>query len=109
MLKIVQNPEFTHTVKVSLPVDGGFAEHSFKARFRALSVPEIEAFDTNTVDGTTRYLNTILVGWEDVVDDAGQPLPVNDANRDMLIGSPSLRMALMSTYSAAMLGAKRGN
>ncbi|PTX37164.1 hypothetical protein C8N34_1539, partial [Gemmobacter caeni] len=36
MFKLLQKPEFSHTVKLSVPVDGGHDTQTFTARFRAL-------------------------------------------------------------------------
>lgn len=109
MFKIIKNPEFTAAVKVTIPVEGGFADASFTARFRALSVSETDAFNLFTAEGTSDYLRTIFVGWEDVCDDAGQPMSFNNAARDELIDLPYVRSALVTAYNAAMSGAKRGN
>lgn len=109
MFKLLQKPEFTHSVKVSVPVAGGHDTQTFTARFRALSVSEADAHNTLTVEGTNEYLRDIFVGWEGVVDDQGVELPFNDANRDQMIDVPFVRIALLETYNAAMMGAKRGN
>jgi len=42
MFTLVENPEFTHNVTVSMPVDGGFTEHTFTARFKLLPVEDFE-------------------------------------------------------------------
>lgn len=108
MLKIVKNPEFTATVKVSMPQPGGFSEASFTARFRALTVSQAEEFNLMTTEGTTDYLRAILIGWEGVADDDGD-VSFNDAARDELIDVAPIRIALLNSYNAAMMGAKRGN
>ncbi|RID89678.1 hypothetical protein D2N39_21940 [Gemmobacter lutimaris] len=109
MFKLLQKPEFSHTVKLSVPVDGGHDTQTFTARFRALPVSEVTAHDTMTAEGTATYLREILTGWEGVVDDAGEEIAFNDATRDRMIDLPFVRVALLETYNAAMLGAKRGN
>lgn len=109
MFKLLQKPEFTHVVKVSVPVAGGHDTQTFTARFRALTVSDAEAHNTLTVEGTNAYLREIFVGWEGVQDDQGEALPFNDATRDRMIDVPFVRMALLETYNAAMMGAKRGN
>lgn len=109
MLKITRNPTFTATVKVQIPTDNGHLEASFKARFKALTISEAEAFDMGTLQGTNDWLRTILIGWDGVVDEDGNPAPFDVGVRDQLLDLPWTRMAVMQAYNGAMLGAKRGN
>lgn len=109
MFTLQTRPEFTHKVKVSVPVAGGHESHIFTARFRALTVSEAGRHDTMTVEGTNAYLREILVGWDEVIDPEGDPIPFNDETRDRMIDVPFVRVALLETYNAAMMGAKRGN
>lgn len=109
MFKLVTNPEFSHTVKVRVPVDSGYDDLTFTARFRALSISEAERHNTLTSEGTNAYLREILVGWEGVVDDVGEAVSFNAASRERMIDVPFVRMALLDTYHTALLGAKRGN
>jgi hypothetical protein len=110
MLKRVAKPVFTHKIKVTRPVEGGFTEESFTGRFRALKISESDAFNLMTREGTDDYLRAIFVGWgEDYVSEGGDPVPYSDVERDELIDDPCVRQAILTTYNAAMLGAKRGN
>jgi hypothetical protein len=109
MFKVIKNPTFTATVKVSAPTDGGFADGSFTGRFKVLSISEAEDFNLLSSEGTKDYLRAILIGWEGVVDDSGEPLSFNDAQRDELLDIPYIRVGILNTYNAAMMGAKRGN
>ncbi|MGK7664259.1 MULTISPECIES: hypothetical protein [unclassified Marinovum] len=109
MFKVVKNPTFTATVKISAPTEGGFSDGSFTGRFRALSVSDAEDFNLLTAEGTADYLRTILIGWDGVVGDDGEPVSFNDASRDQLLDIPFVRVAILNTYNSAMMGAKRGN
>lgn len=109
MFKLLQNPEFTHTVKVLTPVNGGHETQTFQGRFRVISITESDQHNTLTAEGTKTYLREIFVGWDGVTDDQGEPVPFNDETRDRLIDVPFVRVALLETYNAAMMGAKRGN
>lgn len=109
MLKIVKNPEFTANVKVQVPAEGGHLDASFTARFKALTISEAEAFDMMSIAGTNDWLRTILIGWEGVVAENGDPVSFSNAVRDELLDVPFIRMALIQTYNAAMMGARRGN
>lgn len=109
MFKITKNPEFSHPVRVKVPTDTGFADHTFTARFRALTITESEKHDTMSTTGTNAFLAEVLVGWEGVTDDEGQPVAFSNAARQALIDIPFARVALLDTYNLAMIGAKRGN
>ncbi|MCW1934121.1 phage tail assembly chaperone [Pararhodobacter zhoushanensis] len=105
MLKIARNPEFTHDVTVRVPVDGGFADQKFKARFRVIPWAELNVFERDA-DEQTRM---VWVGWDGIVDDADVPIPFSDSMRDTLISLPFVRMAVLNAYVDAVAGAKRGN
>jgi hypothetical protein len=110
MMKKNANPTFTHKVTVRRPVDGGFSDESFTARFAAKSVTELDGFNLFTSPGTTEYLQAILVGWgADYVDADGSEIPFSNAERDELINEPVVRKAFIETNATALGGAKRGN
>jgi hypothetical protein len=110
MFKLTKaNPEFTHTVHVQVPVDGGHREETLKCRFRALPADALSVHDTVSEQGTDAYLRAICVRFEDVVDDDGNPIPQSDELTNMLLGLSYVRMALIRTYTAAMIKARLGN
>lgn len=105
MLKIAQNPEFTHTVKVRVPVDGGFSDHEFNARFRVVPWSQLAAVENDAA----AQLRLIWVGWDGIVGDDGTPVPYSTAMRDQLIDLMFVRTPLLRAYVDAVTGAKRGN
>jgi len=105
MLKISRNPEFTHEVTVRVPVDGGFSDQKFRARFRMVPWGELCAIE-NDPEAQARM---VLVGWEGIVDDDDTPIPYSDAARDQLLGMLFMRVPILRTYVDAVAGAKRGN
>lgn len=109
MFKVVKNPTFTATVKVSAPTEGGVVSSSFTARFKALSISDTEAFNLLTTEGTLNYLRAILIGWDGVADEEGEAISFNDAARDQLLDLAYVRVGILNTYNAAMMGAKSGN
>lgn len=109
MFKIVEKPEFTHPVAVMVPVDGGHREETFKARFKVLSSDQEDAFDVTTSEGMKEYLRHIWVGFEDVADEAGNGLTWNDETRDRMLSTSYIRLALLRTYTAALVKVKAGN
>lgn len=109
MFKIIDNPEFTHEVKVMVPVDGGHEEQTFRARFRLVDEGEVDPLKARTAEEFVAFLKRAIVGLEDLVDAAGKPLPYSDALRDRLIALPFIRVALTRTYLAAVTKAREGN
>jgi len=109
MFKIVENPEFTHKVRIMVPTDGGHAEQSFRARFRVVPTDESEAGQLDTDEGLNAFLRAAWVGAEELVGDDGSPLPWSDGLRDTLLGLPYVRLALLSTYMSAITRAVSGN
>lgn len=105
MLKIARNAEFTHNVTVRVPVDGGHAEHTFKARFRVVPWKELTAIENDPEEQARR----VLIGWEGIVDDEDQPIPYSDAARDQLLEMLFVRVPILRVYVDAVAGAKRGN
>ena len=109
MFKIATRRQFTHTVEFKVPVDGGFENASFKARFQVLSSDEAAEFKVATLDGMKSFLATVVIELEDVTDDAGKPLPYSDALRDQVIDFQPARIALYAAYWAALTPARTGN
>ena len=109
MFKIVSDPQFTHDVPVMVPVDDGHAEQSLRTRFRVLDDEARSAFDLTTPEGTKDFLHAAVVGFEGLVDDEEKPLPVTDALREKLIGTPYVSGALSRHYFAALYKARLGN
>ncbi|MEA3265209.1 MAG: hypothetical protein U9R07_17190 [Pseudomonadota bacterium] len=112
MFKLSADPRFTHEVKVQVPVDGGHKEQSFKATFRVLPLDQLTAEDEDASSDDQSQVNTlrkVVVGLDDLVDDAGEPVPYSDEIRDQLIGVPYVRIALMQTYIRAITKVKAGN
>ena len=107
-MKIIQNPEFTHEVTVCHPVDGGYKEESFKARFRVLPKARVEEIMRGK-DGDRVLLEEALVSAEELQDENGKALTWNDELRDQLINYSPALIALVRTYFGAISKVKAGN
>jgi hypothetical protein len=99
-------PQFTHTVKVRVPVDGGHEDQSFKARFRVVDAEELAKIEVEEgaqggsqahpgVDGGTGRLRR-------------QSRQLFDALRDQLLQQTYVEISLYRTYLEAVAGAKTG-
>lgn len=107
MLTITNTPEFTHTVHVMTPIDGGHREDTFKARFRMLEDdPDVDFFNVDSVKG---HLRRLVVLMEDLVDEQGQQIPYSDDVRDRMLSLPHVRIALLRTYRDALAKERVGN
>jgi len=109
MLKIATERTFQRTVTALAPVDGGFAEEAFGVTYRVLSTDAADKFNTFTVEGTTKFLRAVIVKLDDLEGEGGRPVPYNDEVRDMVIGLPHARAALIDGYFKNVGKAKEGN
>ncbi len=112
MLKIVKNPEFKTAVKVMVPTDRGQVEHTFTARFRALTRSEESVFDALSAASTDDFLRRIVVGWEGLQDEEGDTLEFSDEALNTLIDLHYVRQAIIVSYTSMISGSKaprRGN
>ena len=107
--KIAKNPQFTHTVPVLVPVDDGHQEQSMKVRYRVRTVDDLNAHDRSTPEGTEAFLRSIIVRFEDVVDEDGVEMPSDEALVDRLLAFPFVRMAVVQGYFDAVNKARTGN
>lgn len=109
MFRLQANPTFTHRVRVSVPVDGGHREETFKATYRVLAIGEAEEFDLSTTEGSADFLRKAIVSLDDIAGEDGQPLPYNDELREQCLRIPYVRQALAKTYFEAVAKARVGN
>lgn len=109
MFIVTADPQFTHTVKVRVPVDGGFREETVNATYRVVPIEELEGFDLSSTDGSTAFLKRAIARLDDLVDEAKKPVDYSDELRDRIINTPFVRVALVRDYFAATGGVAKGN
>lgn len=109
MFVVDRNPQFTHSITVNVPVNGGIEQQVCKATFRVVPTSEMDAFDLSEVEGTIAFLRSALVEMADLADTEGAPLPWNDEIRDLLLDRIYVRSALVTGYFKAVSGARAGN
>lgn len=107
MFTVEEHPEFTHEVKVLVPVDGGHEEQSFKCRFRVVDEPD--QADLLKPGGVMAFVRRIVVTMDDLADAKGKALVWSDAVRDRIIAMPHVRIALLKAYRSALAGERAGN
>lgn len=108
MFTLALRAEFTHTVTVLTPVDGGHREDTLRARFVAISAEE-EADLLEVRDDGVSLLRRIVVGLEDIVDTSGRPVEFTPELLSTLLGLQWVRYGLVSAYRAAVTKFKKGN
>lgn len=107
--KLIDNPTFTHTVKIRVPRDGGFANETVKATYSVIPVEEYAKFDMTTEQGTKDFLIRAIVSLGDIVDENDEPLEYNDELRDRLLSLPYMRIGLSAGYHKGVADARLGN
>lgn len=111
MFIVSTSPQFTHTVEVLVPIDGGHEKQSFKATFRVMPATEDEEsrHDLNTTVGSTTFLREAVVSMSELENAEGEQLEYSDKVRDQLLAVPYVRTALARAYFAAITKAAVGN
>lgn len=109
MFKVVQNPQFTHRVKVMVPVDSGHREETFKATYRVLTVDKVAEYDLHDGGDSARFLRDVVVALDDIAGEDGNALPYNAEVLEAVIALPYARAALAGGYFEAVGKARRGN
>ena len=114
MIKIAPIATFTAPVKINVPNDtGGFDELTFKARFKGLSRKAykdlMERANAGT-DGDRLVVGEVMIGWEGVGTESGEPLQFTNENLSALLDAyPGAVNQISGTFVRHLLGAKSGN
>jgi hypothetical protein len=109
MFKISSKPTFTHDVEIQVPVDGGHSTERLKTRYRVVEFSKLETLDLGNVKDQDKYLDLIVDGFEELVDDDEKPVKNPAAHTKKLLGLLFVRGPVMRQYMEAMAGAKVKN
>lgn len=94
-------------VTVPVPQHGGrVAKHRFTAHFAYLPADEI---GPASEAGDEAFVARVLVGWDGVQDEHGEPLPFSAEARAALIQIPYVRRALVMAWHEFIAGRAAGN
>lgn len=94
-------------VKIRIePVNGDPVDAEFNAHFRVLPDPEV---DTLSKSGDMALLDRVLIGWDGVVDDAGEPIEFSDLGKAYFCSFASIRVVLIESYFKSLAEAARKN
>lgn len=104
---------FQWPVVVRLPKNGAYIEKRFTAEFALLPQEQVEDIlreiraSADDTPVSADLVERLWVGWgDDVTDEAGQPLPVNEQNRHALRQIIPVRNAVLQAWLDAMAGKK---
>lgn len=109
MFRIVENPEFTHTVPVPVPSDGGHREETMRVRYRVISDELADSFDLQEPAGVKDFLRAVIVRIDDLVGGDNKPLEWSADLREVVFGLPYARLALLRGYMTAVVKTRLGN
>jgi hypothetical protein len=114
MLKIAPIAAFVAPVKLNVPNEaGGFDEVKFKAKFKGLgrqAYKDLMAHANAGEDGDRLVVGEVMIGWEGVGNEAGEPLPFTPDNLATLLDAyPGAVNQISGTFVRTLLGAKSGN
>jgi len=109
MFKIVENPEFTHVVPVPVPTDGGHREETMRVRYRVIGDDLADSFDLQDPNGVKDFLRAVIVRIDDLVGGDNKPLEWSADLRELVLGLPYARLALLRGYMTAVIKTRLGN
>lgn len=93
------------TVRLTVPSDDGLQQQSFRAQFLILPAKERQAI----ADDPRAALRKIWLGWENIVDVEGTPVPFSETARDQLMEYDYVTIGVASAYERATAGIETKN
>ncbi|MDI3259473.1 MAG: hypothetical protein QJR02_07230 [Sinobacteraceae bacterium] len=109
-LKFAPKGSYRTRVTVLVPQDLGKSERcEFTVEFKRLTVSEYRALVADTVTGAAadedidqRLLSAVIIGWDGLLDDAGQPVPFSAENLAAVLDVLCYRHALREKFYEGM-------
>jgi hypothetical protein len=102
MFVLMKEHRFSWPVAFDVPMEhGARVAQGFTARFRVLPQSRIEDINLRPAE----LMAEAVVGWEGVLDEAGQPVPFSAATLADLLDIPFILVGLAQAYADAVSGA----
>ena len=100
-------------VSHDMPVDGGkHARYTFEAEFKRITQTRIREIDeqikNNTID-EIEFLKEVLLGWDGINDEDGNPIKFSQKALAQVIDVPMLATSISKAFFDSIAGAKRKN
>ena len=110
MFKLAQNVTYLWPVTVELPAEGGKTEqHTFDAKFKLIPQSKIDGYMTGDDTSDAKIADDILVGWDGITDESGDPVPFTASTKAAILDVPNVRTAIVKAWGESLLGSKRKN
>ncbi|WP_158602120.1 phage tail assembly chaperone [Pararobbsia silviterrae] len=109
---VAERPTFTAPVEFSIPgnADDGAPEiHKVVIEFTRLKRSELLAFVQKETQNIVDDVKPLVVGWRNILDDQGQPVPFTFENRDRLFEITQVPNAVLSAFLSHCREAVRKN
>lgn len=105
--KIALTPTYKTKIVVETPNDQGkFDKSDFLAEFKRLNMDDLDAMRNVP---QPEVIEQVLVGWSGLIDDEGNDVPFNSANRNALMRIPQAMHALVEGFWTSIFKAKEKN
>ncbi|MET4206850.1 hypothetical protein [Bradyrhizobium sp. LA2.1] len=105
MFNVTAKRTFTHDVKVSMPVDGGFSDEVLKTTFNYIPSDEMQQV-AQTDDA---FLQAVVNTFHDLVDDGKNPVACTAELRAAILRNSNVQQALITHYTSAIRKVPQGN
>lgn len=114
MFVIFKSDTYRYPVSFTTPSEdgSGHEENSFTAVFKRLSEDELQKYAERAVKGKINdreFAKDVLVGWEGVADESGNPVPFTAPMRDRLLNIIGFGRAISRAFYASLEDAPRKN
>lgn len=104
---IKKDKSYTWPITISEPVDGGgFNDQKVRVKLKMLKQSRIDEIIKNEAEDDADILGDVLIGWEDEAfkDEAGNTIPFNDENKELVLSVPYVRSALVKGFFESIAG-----
>lgn len=105
-ISVLENPVINWPVDFDLDTEGGSVKVGFMAKFKVLPDAEI---DSELAKGDSAFLDTVLVGWDEIEDEDGAQLAFTKENKDLLFSFAFRRVQAVSAYFECIGSCARKN
>ena len=93
-------------VTVELPDNGQYKKETFTAIFKKVGRASFEDLDDAA---TESLIFDVLLGWEDITDEDGKPIPFSDDFKTELLDDTYFLRGVMAAYLDSLQGAPAKN
>lgn len=108
MFKLSVSKTFTTPVNFKIPVDGGtYQTNSFIGEFKRLTLSEMRDLPKEGTDA--EMCRRVMVGWNEIADENGTPLPFSSEALDRLLDIVGVASTILQTFFGTLNGVREKN